>query len=55
MNNQEKKELLQDFIDKLWNREIYLIGVEQPDYGDGETNYHYQQDDEIINWYLKNS
>lgn len=53
MTNQEKKELLQDFLDKLWYRDIYLVQEEQSDYGDGEVNYHYQDDEGIIDQYLK--
>lgn len=53
MTNKEKQELLQDFLDKLWYRDIHLTKEEQSDYGDGESTIHYQEDEEIIDWYLR--
>lgn len=55
MTTEEKKELLQDFLDKLWYRDIHLIKEEQSDYGDGKSTIHYQDDEEIIERYLRNS
>lgn len=51
MTNKDKKELLQDFLDKLWYRDIRLAKEEQSDYG--KSTIHYQEDEEIIDWYLR--
>nr|DAH57197.1 MAG TPA: hypothetical protein [Caudoviricetes sp.] len=53
MTRQEKKELLEDFLEQLWMIGVELVRIEQSDYGDGESNIHYEDVDEVIEWYLK--
>lgn len=53
MTKREKKELLQDFLNECWQRNIYLFEEKTLDYDYKEVKYSLQDDDEIINWYLR--
>lgn len=53
MTRQEKKELLEDFLEQLWMIDVELVKIEQSDYGDGESSVHYEDGDNLIEWYLK--
>lgn len=55
MSKDEKKELLQDFLNRLWSRHIYLFEEVSSNYDYTEQRYDLQDDDEIIEWYLRNS
>ena len=52
MTKQEKKELLEDFLEQLWIIDVELIKTVQSDYGDGQSNIHYEDGDMLIEWYL---
>lgn len=53
MTKKEKKELLEDFLEQLWMIDVELVKTEQSDYGDGQSNIHYEDGDKLIEWYLK--
>ena len=52
MTRQEKKELLEDFLEQLWMIDVELVEIEQSDYGDGKSSIHYKGGDKLIEWYL---
>lgn len=53
MTKEEKKALLEDFLEKLWMIDVELVKTEQSDYGDGQSNIHHEDGDKLIKWYLK--
>lgn len=53
MSKDEKKELLQDFLNQCWQRRIYLFEESAVDYDYSEVKHYLQDDEEIINWYMR--
>lgn len=54
ITNEQKKEILQDFLNQCWQRSIYLFEESAVDYDYSDVKHYLQDDDEIIDWYVSN-